>query len=41
MAPLKGMRGPGRRPVSLQRLALFLAAGFLIGLGAGYMLMGA
>lgn len=41
MAALKGMRGHGRRPVSLQRLAVFLAAGFLIGLGAGYMLMGA
>ena len=41
MAPLRGTRGPARKPASLQRLALFLAVGFLAGLGLGYMFMGA
>jgi hypothetical protein len=40
MAPIRGMRGPARKPASLQRLAAFLAVGFLGGLGLGYMLMG-
>lgn len=35
------MRAPARKPTSLQRVALFLAVGFLVGLGLGYIFMGA
>lgn len=41
MAPLKPMRpGRGGRPVHMRRMALFLGAGFLIGMAGGYVFMG-